>query len=81
MTVRAGGLEEGALNTRGDGQTRAPETWDKGHPGAPALAVVGVTAALGLGAAASGYRWTMRILEKMMPLAAPFIAAPVPPAA
>lgn len=77
MTVRPDGLDEDIINQRGDTQMRAPEMWEKGHPGAPALALAGVTAALGLGAAASGYRWTMRIIEKVTPL----VAAPVPPAA
>lgn len=70
-------MDEEVLNRRGDNQALATEPWEKSHTGTPALAVVGVTAALGLGAAASGYRWTMRILGKMMPLAAVF----VPPAA
>ena len=76
------GPEEGLAEAIGDltDQTRAlvqsevaaarSEMWEKARASAPALALVGVSAALGLGAAASGYRWTMRLLEKMVPPAA-----------
>jgi hypothetical protein len=74
--------EEGLAEAIGDltDQTRAlvqrevdaarTEMWEKARASAPALALLGVSAALGLGAAASGYRWTMRFFEKMMPPAA-----------
>lgn len=80
MTVAPVGSHEDVLNRRGEDQARPSEMWE-GHPSAPALALAGVTAALGLGAAASGYRWTMRIVDKVMPLAAAFVPAQAPPAA
>lgn len=71
MAEAIGGLTEQtrALVQREVAAARS-EMWDKARASGPALALLGVSAALGLGAAASGYRWTMRFLEKMMPPAA-----------
>lgn len=43
------------------------EMWDKAKASAPALGAAALAGALGLFAAASGYRFTLRVLEAAMP--------------
>ena len=69
------------------GQTRAlvrrevesaqAEMWSKAKDAAPAAALLALGATLGLAAAASAYRWNLRVLEKALPPAGAALVAVV----
>lgn len=79
MTESQPNPEEGITDALTDlsGQTRAlvrrevesaqAEMWGKAKAAAPAAALLALSATLGLAAAASAYRWNLRMLEKALP--------------